>query len=256
MIAYTRSGQGSNAVVLIHGFGEDSSIWNSLRSLLEPHYTLVIPDLPGTGNSEPAEQLSIEQMAVAIASVLEKEKLSKATILGHSMGGYIALAFAELFADKLSALGLIHSTAFADTETKLEARRKSIKFIEKHGAKAFLDSSTPNLFAEANRESMAHTITQQAASAHYISNEALIAFTKAMMARPDRTDILKTAEFPVLFILGREDQAVPFNDTMQQVYLPELSYIYILDKSGHMGMLEEPSLFQKAVQEFLTETTR
>ncbi|WP_290791250.1 alpha/beta fold hydrolase [Flavihumibacter sp. UBA7668] len=252
MMHYTISGEGKT-VVLIHGFGEDSRIWNRQVEWMQKSFKVIVPDLPGTGRTPVSVELTMESMAAGIKQILDKEGIKKCTLLGHSMGGYISLAFAELFPALLEGLGLLHSSAFADNETKKEARRKSIDFISKHGAGPFLEASTPNLFTEKNRISMNEQIRELTERHLYMGPAALIAFYNAMIARPDRTEILKTAPFPVLFLIGREDQAILFSDSMQQVYLPELSYIYILDKSGHMGMLEEPLLFNKALFDFLSD---
>lgn len=240
-------------LVLIHGFGEDSQIWNEQVALLKQQYQVILPDLPGTGATPPEPGVSMESMATNIKEILNQENISKATLLGHSMGGYISLAFAELFSERVEALGLLHSSAFADNDAKKEARLKSIAFIQKQGSHPFLEASTPNLFAEENRVAMAETINELVKRHSYQLPATLTGFYEAMIARADRTDILRKADFPVLFIIGREDQAILFADSMQQVYLPELSYIYILEKSGHMGMLEESAHFNSALNKFLSD---
>lgn len=249
---YTKTGAGKT-VVLIHGFGEDSRIWNRQVEWMQKSYQVIVPDLPGTGASALTEDVSMESMANQLKQLLDKEGIQQCTLLGHSMGAYISLAFAERFPGLVQGLGLLHSTAFADNAAKKEARRKSIDFIQKHGTAAFLEASTPNLFSEKNRVKMSGKIEALVQQHSYMEPATLIAFYQAMIARPDRTALLKNAGFPVLFVIGREDQAVLFTDAMQQVYLPELSYIYILEKSGHMGMLEESLLFNKALFDFLSD---
>jgi pimeloyl-ACP methyl ester carboxylesterase len=241
-------------VVLIHGFGEDSSIWQQQLEFLESRWQLIVPDLPGTGHTAPESELTMESMAAGIRDILDKEKIDSCILLGHSMGGYISLAFAELYPDRINGLGLLHSSAFADSEAKKETRRKSIAFIKKQGSLPYMEASTPNLFAEENRLPMTGLIQNLVDRHAYMKPDSLAAFLEAMMARPDRTHILKKAKFPVLFIVGKGDQAVPFTDSMQQVYLPDLSYIYILEKSGHMGMLEETGSFNQALVEFISST--
>jgi pimeloyl-ACP methyl ester carboxylesterase len=250
MIHYTSNGNGQ-PIVLIHGYGEDYRIWENQLPVLQKEYRVIVPHLPGTGYTAFQPGISMDSMAADILEILDHEKIDKTVILGHSMGGYITLAFAEKYGNRLKGFGLVHSTAFADDETKKEARKKSIEFIRQYGSKAFLESTTPNLFSIKNRKLMVKTIEKIATENAYILPDALIAFTEAMMARPDRTAVLKQARIPVLFIVGKEDQAVPFSDTMQQVHLPELSYIHILDQSGHMGMLEEPEKTNLFLQQFL-----
>ncbi|MCG7855637.1 alpha/beta hydrolase [Flavihumibacter sediminis] len=252
MMHYTITGEGQ-PLMLIHGFGEDSRIWEKQIAALKDNYQLIIPELPGTGQSPMQSSLTMESMADEILEILEKEKIESIVMLGHSMGGYITLAFAEKYPERLRGFGLLHSTGFADPEAKKEARTKSINFIRENGSAAFLQTATANLFAPANRESMVKTIDKIINDNTYILPESLAAFLEAMKARPDRTEILKKATIPVLFIVGKEDQAVPFADTMQQVHLPELSYIYILQHSGHMGMLEETEKFTAAIQKFMND---
>lgn len=250
MMHYTISGEGY-PVMLVHGFGEDSRIWENQVAILAPHYKVIIPELPGTGNTPIQEELSMEGMADGLHWILEREGIAEITLLGHSMGGYITLAFAEKYPHKLNGYGLLHSTAYADSASKKESRRKSIAFITQHGTEAFLATTTPNLFAEENRSRLPDTINRIVNNNTYILPEALIAFYEAMMARPDRTPVLKASKVPVLFIIGREDQAVAFTDIMQQVHMPEFSYIHILRNTGHMGMLEETQLFTDTILKFM-----
>lgn len=117
-------------MVLLHGFGEDSQIWNTQVSFLQEHCQLLVPDLPGSGKSllltnknNASNVVSIEDYADVIAALLAAEKITSSIMLGHSMGGYITLAFAEKYPDKLQSFGLVHSTAFADNEEKSHARQ-------------------------------------------------------------------------------------------------------------------------------------
>jgi pimeloyl-ACP methyl ester carboxylesterase len=249
MMKYTTTGNGK-PIVLIHGFGEDSKIWQLQVKVLQEIAQVIVPELPGTGRTAMEPVVTMESMADGIAEILDHEKITKAIIIGHSMGGYITLAFAEKYPERLTAFGLVHSTAYADSEQKKAARYKSMEFIRQHGTSAFLESTTPNLFAAENRPVMDKTIRDLALSVAYILPGALISFLEAMIKRNDKTLILRESRVPVLFIVGKEDQAVPFSDTMQQVHLPELSYIHILQQSGHMSMLEETEKCTKAILQF------
>lgn len=247
---YTTIGKG-HPLVLIHGFGEDRHIWDSMVPELAGAARLILPELPGTGNSGPEDQVTMESMAGGIKAILDQEGIERAILIGHSMGGYISLAFADLYPERLKALGLFHSTAFADPPVKKEARLKNIEFIAKHGSASFLATTTPNLFAAPNRTRLQSSIEALVQANSYIPERALIAFTEAMRNRPDRRHVLQQLQVPVLFIIGREDQAVPYADAMQQVHLPDLSYIHILRQSGHMGMLEENEKSARAILQFL-----
>lgn len=258
-LSYVTKGEGPAVVVLVHGFGEDRTIWDNLASALKD-YHLIIPDLPGTGDSEMIDDMSMEGMANALqqlivhelATVFYKEgEPGSVVMIGHSMGGYITMAFAENYSQMLLGFGLFHSSAFADSEEKKETRRKGIAFIEENGAFQFLKTATPNLFSEATRKNSPHLVEQQINLGNNFSGAALVSYYRSMMQRPDRTSVLKATKVPVLFILGKYDNAVPLSDGLQQCYLPHLSYIHILENSGHMGMLEEPKESTEMVTNFI-----
>jgi pimeloyl-ACP methyl ester carboxylesterase len=257
---FYRSGGTGNPVVLIHGFGEDGDVWKNQIALLPINFMLIIPDLPGSGQSEMIEDMSIAGMAEVIKSMIDAEFPSvaheggfKGAVIGHSMGGYIALAFAQQYPGYLNALGLFHSTAYADSEEKKAVRRKGIEFMRQYGAFEFLKTGIPNLFSPFSKNEMPAMIHEFIAGQNNFSTEALVSYYEAMMQRPDRTDVLKKARFPVLFIMGKYDNAAPMDDVLQQCHLPEKAYIHILEKSGHMGMLEEPDKSNRVLEKFLLD---
>ena len=238
------------AVVLLHGFGEDHRIWESVL----PAFTgcqVLLPDLPGTGGSALQDETSMESMAAWVRELLDQEEIQTCVLIGHSMGGYIALAFAEAYPDRLRGFGLFHSSAYADTEEKKQTRRKGIDFIRQHGAGAFLDTTTPNLFAPATRETRSDLVKNALATWRDQPADSLVAYYEAMMARPDRTSVLRHARVPVLWILGRHDGPVPIKDGLAQVPLAPVTALTILEESGHMGMLEETEKSAKALRDFL-----
>ena len=268
-------------VILIHGFGEDGTIWNHQVEYLKNNFKLIVPDLPGSGQSEMIDDMSMEGMAEVVKTIIDLEcslpskvrfsgfenkkvvsKLSgskappsegfgEAIVIGHSMGGYITLALVEKYFNHVSAFGLFHSSAFADSEEKIATRRKGIAFIKEHGAFEFLKTVTPNLFSPATRENRAKIIEKQVAALSSFSKEALVSYYQAMIQRPDRTHILKEATVPVLFAMGKYDNAIPLADGLKQCHLPEKSYIHILQNSGHMGMLEETEKTNLLLEIFL-----
>ena len=286
-IHYRTKGSGP-LVVLLHGFGEDGDIWKSQVDLF-PDHQLVIPDLPGSGKSEMIGDMSMEGMADAVKALIDSlpltpsrggstqpmhrqgsgnhltssqsevsahitpppEWLGEAILIGHSMGGYITLAFAEKYPEALKAFGLFHSSAFADTEEKKETRRKGIQFIQQHGGYEFLKTATPNLYAPATKESREHLVTEQIESLRNADGAALVSYYESMIKRPDRTEVLKNSRVPVLFVLGKYDKAVPFEDGLKQCHLPQLSYIEVLQNSGHMGMVEETDRTNKLLTAFI-----
>lgn len=253
-LVYQTAGKGK-PLLLIHGFGEKSDIWKNQVEFLQNNYLLIIPDLPGSSESELQEDMSMEGMAASIKEILDKEKITRCTMIGHSMGGYILLAFAEKFSTYIEAFGLFHSTAFADTEEKKAARRKGIEFIKEHGAFSFLENTTPTLFSPVTHEKIPQLIDQQIQMLDNFSAASLVSYYEAMIQRPDRTHILRNSTSPVLFIAGKYDTAVPLTDSLKQCHLPSLSYIHILENSGHLGMLEEPEKVNQILKNFLDKTT-
>ena len=252
-LCYRVYGQG-RPVILVHGFGEEANVWNGLVSHLQTRYQLIIPDLPGSGDSAMIPDMSIEGMAETIHAIVHAENIDTCTLIGHSMGGYITLAFAEKYWNHLDTFGLFHSTSYADSEEKKVTRRKGIAFIQEHGAFEFLKAATPNLFSPQTKEENIPLIEKQIAGLSRFSPEALIAYYEAMIGRPDRTEVLRQTHVPVLFIIGKSDNAVSPDDSLKQSHLPGISYIHLLPHSGHMGMLEEPEACKRILDEFLLET--
>jgi pimeloyl-ACP methyl ester carboxylesterase len=254
-ISYQLIGKG-HPVMFVHGFGEEANVWNGLIEHLKDRYLLIIPDLPGSGDSELIPDMRIEGMAESLHAIVHAEGFDKCTMIGHSMGGYITLAFAEKYWNHLSGFSLFHSSAYADNEEKKATRRKGIEFIREHGAFAFLKTATPNLFSPGTKEENMGLVEKQIAGLSRFTPEALIAYYEAMIARPDRSTVLRQTHVPVLFIIGKSDNAVSPDDSLKQSHLPGISYIHLLSKSGHMGMLEEPAACNRILDEFLLETEK
>jgi pimeloyl-ACP methyl ester carboxylesterase len=258
-IQYKVTGQGKT-VVLLHGFGEDSTVWQPQIDFLEQHFHLIIPDIPGTGKSQYVPNANIETYADILKEIINIE-LTKfplqgaegVALIGHSMGGYITLAFAEKYPQYLNSFGLFHSSAFADTEEKKETRKKAIGFIQDKGGYAFLKTSIPGLFTKEYTEEQPGKVKALIEDSKLFTDEALIQYYEAMIARPDRTAVLKSFEHPILFLIGEHDPAVPLQSSLQQCHLPAQSHVHILSKSAHMGMLEETEKANKLLLQFLLQ---
>lgn len=256
-ISYQVEGEGE-PVLLVHGFGEDSNVWNNQVSHLSKKYQVIVPDIPGSGKSTMLEGLSqavtLGDYAVCLQALLLHEKITECFIFGHSMGGYIMLAFVELYPNFVKGFGLVHSTAYADNEEKKENRQRGIEMMQEYGAGAFLKTTIPNLFGEAFKKSHPEVVQQLIADAEQFSTPACQQYYTAMMNRPDRQLALKNSKVPVLFIAGTEDVAAPINDVLQQSKLPAISYIHVLDGVGHMGMLEAPEKVNQFLDHFITQS--
>lgn len=238
-INYSAYGDG-NPAMLIHGFAEDAGIWSDQVNFLKENFRLLIPDIPGSGKSEMVDQnAGVEDHANCIAAIIEAEKISSCTMIGHSMGGYIALAFAEKYPDRLNGLGLFHSTTYADSEEKKDARKKSISFIRQYGAAAFIEQTTPNLFSENSKKQKPEVIASLINRYSGFDQLSLISYYEAMIKRPDRTEVLKKFSRPVMFVIGEEDKAVPMQHSLEQCHIPAVSIIHIANNTAHMGMIED-----------------
>jgi pimeloyl-ACP methyl ester carboxylesterase len=251
-------------VVLLHGFAEDGATWDNLVGPLSAHCRLIIPDLPGSSRSSalptpgaaapsnaPGATPSIEDLAAAVKALLDHLDIDKCIMIGHSMGGYIALAFAEKYPERLTALGLFHSTAYPDSEEKKAIRRKSIEFIRKNGADLFIRQSTPALFGQYTHQHHPQLIDAMIERYIGFSPDTLIAWYQAMITRPDRTAVLRDFHGPVLFIIGEEDTIIPLQSSLQQSHLPAVSHIHLVKNTGHEGMHEAPGPCNDILQDFI-----
>lgn len=251
-IVYRVLGNGK-PVMLLHGFGEDSNVWEPQIEVLKDQYQLIVPDIPGSGKSALVANANIETYAEVIKAICDEEKITELhSLIGHSMGGYITLAVAEKNPALLNSFGLFHSSAFADTEEKKQTRKKAIEFIKEKGAHTFLKTSTPGLFTQEYKDHHPENVEALIKAGKAFSNEALIQYYEAMIARPDRTAVLKTFPKPILFIIGEHDQAIPFDSSLQQCHLPAQSHVHILRQSAHMGMWEEQEKSNEILANFLS----
>jgi pimeloyl-ACP methyl ester carboxylesterase len=270
-ITYRIIGSGK-PVMLVHGFGEDGQVWRNqapsnspqggelassqcqlIENSLLNKFQFIIPDLPGSGQSELIDDMSMDGMAEVLHAIIHEEDIDRCTVIGHSMGGYITLALAEKYWNHLNAFGLFHSSSFADSEEKKTTRRKGIDFINQHGAFEFLKTATPNLFSQQTKDEKPELVDEQIALLHNFLPQALVSYYEAMIQRPERTEILQQTTVPVLFIIGKYDAAIPPEDSLKQSHLPEKSYIHSLQHSGHMGMLEEPVECNQILEKFLLD---
>lgn len=246
-------------IVLLHGFGEDGSIWNNQVAHLRERYLVIVPDIPGSGDSSLLEGLSqavtLGDYAVCIQALLLHEKITQCFVFGHSMGGYITLAFAELYPNLVKGFGLVHSTAYADNDEKKENRQRGIEAMEKYGAAAFLKNTIPNLFSSGFKKQHPEKVQELVDAGQRFTKEACQQYYTAMMNRPDRQPALKNSKVPVLLVAGTEDVAAPLQDVLEQASLPAVAYIQVLDGVGHMGMLEVPEKVNDYIDTFVQQVT-
>ncbi|WP_210466648.1 alpha/beta fold hydrolase [Rufibacter roseolus] len=248
-LTYTEAGTGP-ALVFLHGFCESKDVWTDFTKPLVHQFRVIALDLPGHGESPGTQDFSMENQARQVQETLQALQVEKCLLIGHSMGGYVSLAIAELFPELLYGLCLFHSSALPDSEEKKENRNKTADFVQKHGLDKFMDSFVAPLFAESNRVSCQPSIEKMQAIGKATPLETVLGCLQAMRDRPDRTEVLKTTAAPVFFMAGKEDPAVPLEATLQQCHLPENSMTYFLGHVGHMGMFENTALTRQALLKF------
>jgi len=240
------------ALVLLHGFCEDKTLWNHIIPSLTCNGEIIALNLPGFGNTSlPTNNISLND----IASIIKKELVSKGVdqcvCIGHSLGGYITLALKSQFPEFVKAIGLIHSTAFADTPDKKEARYKLVTFLDNHNASSFLSSFAPSLFFKENLGRLTSEIEQVINMSKGLTNKVIQQYALAMRNRENHSNLLYREANP-LFIAGEQDTLIPIIDSKLQIYhISNQQNCYILPNTGHMGMYESPSLTIKAINQFL-----
>ncbi|WP_205501610.1 alpha/beta fold hydrolase [Rufibacter psychrotolerans] len=248
-LAHTVSGVGPT-LVFLHGFCESQDLWTDFVKPLTDQFRVVTLDLPGHGQSSVPESFSMASQAQRVHETLQALNVNKCLLVGHSMGGYVALAFAEKYPEKLRGLCLFHSSALPDSEEKKENRNKTMEFVQKHGLEKFMDSFVAPLFAAANRDKCQKAIEKMQAIGKATPVETVLGCLQAMRDRQDRTLVLKEASFPVLFMVGKEDPAVPLEAALQQCHLPAQSMAYFMGQVGHMGMLEKTGATRQSLLKF------
>ncbi len=234
-LAFSDSGTGK-VVVLLHGFLENQKMWDKISVECLHKFRVITIDLLGHGKSGSIGYIhSMEDQADAVFAILQSLKVKKCAIIGHSMGGYVALAFAELYPERVTSIVLQNSTAIADSSEKKTNRDRAIVAVKKD-YNSFINLSIANLFAESNRESCAEAIV-------YTKNEALktplqgvVASLEGMKIRADRQLFLHHAKIPITIILGKEDSVLPLEDHIKQVDGTDVK-LKIID-GGHMSHFE------------------
>jgi len=239
-VYYEVSGKGK-PVVLLHGYLESLRIWDGFAGELAQRYMVINIDLPGHGMSEvlgdthPMEELADAVKKVIAAVVPGKEIL----LVGHSLGGYVTLAFAEKYPEMLSAFCLFHSHPLADTDEVRQNRRREIGLVEAGKKELIYQVNVPRAFAEENVERFREEVIRATEIAKSTPDEGIIAMLRGMMLRPDRKALLEDAAVPVLWILGRGDRYISYEKITRAVHPSDKVRTVVLEQSGHMGFIEE-----------------
>ncbi|WP_111706910.1 alpha/beta fold hydrolase [Lutibacter citreus] len=234
-VHFSDTGKGS-AIVLLHGFLENSSMWNSTVNILSTKFRVICIDLLGHGKTENLGYVhSMNDQAEMVKTVLNHLHLRKYMLVGHSMGGYIALAFGKLFPENVKGLCLMNSTALPDTEEKKINRDRGIKAV-KQNHKTFIRIAIPMLFSEKNRTIFKKEIEEVIEEALKLSPQGITAALEGMKIRENLTSIYKNTTFPIEMIIGKQDPALDYNSLIYQTKNTKVSIVEFPD--GHMSHIE------------------
>ncbi len=256
MLAYEAFGLPSSPpVVFLHGFPLNHHIWHQ-QSSLDDTYRLIFPDLPGFGASaleRPPSRVTIDWMAEQVRDLLDALGITETVMIGHSMGGYVTLAFAEKYPERLAAIGMVCSHARADTEEVRERRMRQIEQVRKEGVKPLADAMREVLFAPDVVEHMPELVDWVYSLMLEASPRAVIGALYAMARRPDRLSVLAGWEKPLLCIAGMEDRIVPRERQIEMAEAARNSTLIFVPEAGHMAMLEQPEAVNDALRDFLDD---
>jgi pimeloyl-ACP methyl ester carboxylesterase len=237
LLHFKISGKGPT-IVLLHGFLGSGEVWKSFVRRLKNYFQVITIDLPGHGASENMGPVhSMDDMAEAVRKVLNSLGINSCLMVGHSMGGYVTLAFAEKYPRLLKGIVLFHSHAAADSPEARINRDRTIAFVEKDHY-SFIKNFIPDLFDPINIIKLGKEIDALKELAQGTSKEGVIAALQGMKIRPDRQHVLLNSKMPVLFVIGKNDKRIPMEVIVPQTLLPEHSEILLLDHVGHMGFIE------------------
>jgi pimeloyl-ACP methyl ester carboxylesterase len=250
-IHYTDSGNGT-VIVLLHGYLESSEVWNGFAEKLALSFRVLNLDLPGCGLSDVyGEVHSMEFMAMAIKELIDSLGSEKVFLTGHSLGGYVALAFLELFPDQLSGYSLFHSQPFPDSPEALDKRKREIGIVKMGKKNLMYPDNVVRMFAPSNLEKFSDALQRSIDIASRIPGEGIIAVLNGMMIRPSRLSFMEQGKVPCLWILGSMDNYIPCDLIRTQVNLPSDARVVVLSNSGHMGFIEEEELSVKIITDFV-----
>lgn len=244
-LSYERLGRGA-PLVLIHGYPLDHSIWKEVTPLLSSTFDLILPDVRGFGQSDATDSpYSMADLANDLAALLDHLQIESVFVAGHSMGGYVSLAFAQAHPSRVNGLALVASQAAADTPERRASRHASVKQILEHGIEETVEGMTPKLSANTRVQAFVHELMAKQKPA------AFIGALQAMAGRLDMLPYLVSSNFPLLLIHGDSDGLIPLDRAREiKAAVPRAGW-FLLPGVGHMPMLEDPTGIAIALKTFI-----
>jgi pimeloyl-ACP methyl ester carboxylesterase len=247
-ISYSDIGKGT-AVVLLHGYLENQGMWDEIVPELSKKHRVITIDLLGHGQTHCLGYVhAMEDQADVVHEVLSELRIRKAVFVGHSMGGYVALAFAELYPEYIKGLVLLNSTSRADSEERKTNRDRAIKAVKKDYT-SFVRLSIANLFSEDNRTRLEDDIEKVKLEALKTPLQGIIAALEGMKIRKDREVLLHTGAYPKLLILGKKDPILNYDATADQIENTNGTLVSL--SGGHMSVIENKEEVLKVLVDFI-----
>jgi len=252
-INYSDSGNGS-AIILLHGYLESSGVWNGFEKNLVSGFRVISVDLPGHGLSDMfSECHTMEFMAEIIKKLIDSLGIEKVFLTGHSLGGYVTLAFLELFPETLSGYCLFHSHPFPDTPETVEKRKKEIALVAEGKKDLMYPDNITRMFAASNLELCSEAYQRSKVIASRIPENGIISVLNGMMIRPSRLSVMEEGRVPCLWILGALDSYIQYDMIISKVKLPANARVEILKNSGHIGFIEETEKALIVIKKFMSD---
>ncbi len=252
-VRYADFGKGPQAVLLLHGYLEAIEVWEEFAGQLGKRYRVLLVDLPGHGftGTGGRDTLTMDFMADVVAGTLARAGVERCVVVGHSMGGYVALALAENHPALVEKLVLFHSSPNADTPEKAANRQREIEIVQADRKELLATTNPGKGFAPDNLRRCAETIAELGEQIMMMENEAIVAALRGMAARPDRNAAMRRMGVPQLMIFGRNDQYIPAEAAAAiAAGQPQASVVW-LEGSGHMGFVEQPEESFERLSDFL-----
>lgn len=230
-------------VVLLHGFPLSAAIWAPVTPWIEPHAWVITPDLPGFGGTPPLPgTATLEAFAEWVVDLADDLELDRFVLGGHSMGGYIALALAEAFPDRLAGLILVDSRSGADTPEGASRRQAAMADIRSHGGAPFREAFVANLVGKSTRHGRPDVVAELCALAEPVSDDVLVSCLEAMRVRPDRSGLLASLDIPALILVGEEDTVTPPGEAQAMARALPQAELALIHGAGHTPSMEQPEV--------------
>jgi len=250
-IYYSDHGEGET-VVLLHGYLESCEIWNGFADKLAMEFRVISVDLPGHGHSTIfGECHTMEFLASMVKGLLDTLSIKKVFMTGHSLGGYVLLAFLENFPERLKGYCLFHSHPFADTPGVVKKRQREIEIVRSGRKFLIYPENVTRMFANDNVPKFRDAIKRSKDIASRLSDEGIIAVLNGMMSRPSRLSAMEAGKAPCLWIFGKNDNYIKYDQVVPMVRLPENAKVHLLENSGHMGFIEEEEKSLRVLVDFI-----